>query len=263
MKASLLHSISDISAGFKSYPVWLALAWQEVKQRYRRSLLGPIWITISTGVMLAAMGPLYGRLLNQDLGPYFQTLSIGLVIWNFISGCLNEMCTAFTSAEGFIKQVKLPLSLHLLKVATKNLIILGHNFVIVVVILLVFPPEDFALAPLAFIGIGILTINLLWIGMVLAILCTRYRDVAQLVANVLQILFFLTPILWTANLLGTKRYMANWNIFYHFIEIVREPLLGVYPSAVTWWSIVCTALFGSLMALVFFARYRSRISYWL
>lgn len=263
MSDQLVKAIADLSAGLKNYPVWFALAWQEVKQRYRRSVLGPIWITISMGVMLTAMGPLYGSLLNQELGPYFRSLAIGFVLWNFIASCLNESCAAFISAEGFIKQVKLPFSIHLLKVLMKNVIILGHNIVIVIGVLVLFPPENFSHLPLVAVGFCLVTLNLFWIGLVLAILCTRFRDVAQLVANILQILFFLTPILWPVNLLGNKRYVADWNIFYHFMEVVREPLLGGIPNITSWISISLMGGSGLLLALAFFARYRARISYWI
>ena len=106
-KSFLLAYQDFFDSIFGSY-VWLHLAKQEVKQRYRRSVLGPFWITISTGIMVAGMGPLYSYLLKQPVGPYFQYIAVSFVIWNFISSSINDSCFSFISAEGFIKVVKLP-----------------------------------------------------------------------------------------------------------------------------------------------------------
>ena len=62
-------------------------------------MLGPFWITISTGALIGGMGPLYGRLLHQAVGPYFQHLAISFVVWTLIAGYLNDVCNAYISAE--------------------------------------------------------------------------------------------------------------------------------------------------------------------
>ena len=71
------------------------LGWQEIRLRYRRSTLGPIWLTISTGALIGGMGPLYGRLLGQDIGSYYPYLAVGYVVWIFISSVINDACTVF------------------------------------------------------------------------------------------------------------------------------------------------------------------------
>jgi lipopolysaccharide transport system permease protein len=57
----------DLHTGLTSIHVWPLLAWYEIRQRYRRSALGPFWLTISTGILVAGMGPLYGRLFGQEV----------------------------------------------------------------------------------------------------------------------------------------------------------------------------------------------------
>jgi len=256
-------AIIDIRLGLEAYSTWLSMAWEEIKQRYRRSLLGPIWITVSMGVLLAAMGPLYSRLLGVEIGPYMRSLAIGIVLWSYISGSINESCTAFTGAEGFIKQINLPLSLYLFKTLARNLIIFGHNIVIVLFVLAMFPPDDTNVVILALLGLFLVSINLFWIGCIAAVICTRFRDVAQLIANIIQLLFFLTPVLWTADLLKDRRYIAEWNLFFHFIESVRAPLTGTFPSNITLSVLFFTAITGSFLAFFIFAKYRSRIPYWI
>lgn len=106
-------------------------------------MIGPFWITISTGVMVAAMGPLYGQLMGQSIASYFQHLACSMILWAFISGCINESGTTFTAAEALIKQLALPLSTHVFRLLARHLISLVHNLVIVAVVLLVLPPAHF------------------------------------------------------------------------------------------------------------------------
>src|SRR5215813_4912720 len=109
---SLRLAVHDITDGLSRIHIWPMLGWQEIRQRYRRSLLGPFWLTMSTGAMIAGMGPLYGRLLNQPISEYFSYLAIGFVIWILMSTVILESCTVFIAAESFIKQIRLPFTVH-------------------------------------------------------------------------------------------------------------------------------------------------------
>src|SRR5262245_27779966 len=112
MSPALRNAVNDLLEGVLSLHVWPTLGWQEVKQRYRRSTLGPFWLTLSMGVLLGVMGPLYGRLFNQDVGNYFLYLAVGFVAWQTLSQLMSEGCTVFIASEGFIKSVRLPLTIH-------------------------------------------------------------------------------------------------------------------------------------------------------
>jgi len=255
-------TLLDLGQGLFGSPVWLHLAWQEVKQRYRRSLLGPFWMTISTGVMVGAMGPLYSRLMGQPVGSYFQYLSVSLVTWLFVSGFLNDCCGAFISSESFIKQVRLPLSTYVVKVLARNTIIFAHNFLVMAVVLVVFPPAeplDMLLAPIGFV---LVLVNLLWVGFVLAVISARFRDIPQIVASVVQVLFFITPIVWKPEQRGLSHLVAEANPFNHLLDVMRAPLLGTLPAARSWVLVSAMAVVGSAVAFVVFNRYRARIAYW-
>src|SRR5690349_16857409 len=113
-------ALRDLREGFASIHIWPMLAFQEIRQRYRRSMLGPFWLTISMGAMLGAMGPIYAKLLNQTTGNYFAYLAISLVSWSLVANLVNESCSAFIVAEGYIKDTKLPLSVHALRCVWRN-----------------------------------------------------------------------------------------------------------------------------------------------
>lgn len=257
-------AVSDLRRGLAMHALWWALAWQDTKQRYRRSVIGPFWITLSTGVMVAGMGPLYGTLLGQPVGGYLQHLAVSLILWNFISSSVNDAGTVFVSAESYIKQVPLPLSVFVFRQLAKNLLMLAHNLLIVVVVLLVLPPADKGDMWLAPIGLLLILGNLFWFLLLLGVLSTRFRDIPQLIANFVQLAFFLTPIIWRPTML-TKRFqlLADLNPLYHFMEIVRAPLLGEPIRAVSWLVTCGLLVAGFGVTLTVFSRFRSRVPYWL
>lgn len=246
---------------FGSY-VWLHLAKQEVKQRYRRSVLGPFWITISTAIMVAGMGPLYSYLLNQPVGPYFQYIAVSFVLWNFISSSINDSCFSFISAEGFIKVVKLPYTTYTLKILAKSFIIFLHNFAIILFVLFFYPPPGFEYFLYFLLGLFILLLNIFWITLLIGMISARFRDIPQVVSSGMQILFFITPIFWKADMLGVNKEYIEWNFLYRLMQLVRAPLMGELASSMDW--IFCLSLLvtGFVSTIFFFAKFRARISYW-
>ena len=260
--SSWRHAVKDIKEGTFGTFVWFHLAWQDIRLRYRRSIIGPFWITLSMGLFVCAMGPLYGKLLHQEIGPYFQYIVVSFIIWSFLASQINESCTAFIGAEGFIKQIKMPLSIHLHRVMARSVIMLAHNLLVVIIVLFFFPPKQFVTLLLAPVGFALVLINLAWIGFVLSILCARFRDIPQAVTSVMQLVFFLTPIVWKRELLGNHAIVADLNILYHFMEIIRAPLLGAYPTRLSYAFVIVSALIGWTVALLLFRRFRSRIVYW-
>lgn len=135
----LRYAVSDVWSGFRSHDIWTMLAWLEIKQRYRRSAIGPFWLTLSTAIMILAMGPLYASLFGQSLDDYFLYLATSIIAWQLISTSINDSCQAFIGAEGFIKQSSLPLSVYVLRIVWKNLIIFLHNSVVIVAVAIFFP----------------------------------------------------------------------------------------------------------------------------
>jgi len=261
-KGNFALAIKDIKDGVGSIYIWPMLGWLEIKQRYRRSVLGPFWLTLSTGVMVTGMGPLYGRLFNQDISSYFQYIAISFVFWQFISNLMIESCQAFITAEGYVKQTKLPLSVHVLRVVWKNLIMLGHNMIIILAVLAYTRPEiswNILFFP---VGVLLIAINGLWFGLLLGLLCARFRDIPQVIVSLVQVALFLTPIMWRAEMLGEHRWVVNLNPIFHFLEIVRQPLSGGMPSFVTLCAVTLITIGGYVTTLLVFSKYRSRIAYW-
>jgi lipopolysaccharide transport system permease protein len=264
-KRSLLIAVADIAAAINRYSLVGMLGWQDVLQRYRRSTLGPFWLTISMGVLIGTIGVVFSQLFEAPVEEFIPFLALGIILWNFILSVLTEGCTGFISAEAVIKQLPIPLFVHILRLFWRNIIIFGHNFVIFPVVLMVVGKPLSWLALLSIIGFMLLLFNLVWVALVLAVFCARYRDMPQIVASVLQVFFYLTPIIWMPSILPERAslYLLEFNPFYHLLEIVRAPLLGYEPSYLNWVVSLVLGLIGWISAIVFYGTYKRRIAYWL
>ena len=264
-KYSTVAAVSDIAAATRRMPLVGILGWQDVRQRYRRSMLGPFWLTISMGVMIGTIGIVFGSLFNVSMTEFLPSLASGIILWGFISSVINEGCASFTASDAIIKQLPIPLFVHVLRMTWRNMIILGHNLLIMPV---VFIAVGKAVEPVIFVslaGFALLAVNLLWVALILGSVCARYRDLPQIVGSVLQVLFYLTPIMWMPQSLpkAAAVYLLDFNPAYHLLEIVRAPLLGHLPSAVNWGVSGAMAVSGWAVAVLVYGRCRRRIAYWL
>lgn len=265
-QSHFLEATQDILKALHQYAsLFLLLGWQDLRQRYRRSSLGPFWISISMGVMIATIGIVFGQIFKSPMQEYLPFLATGIILWAFISSVLNEGCTAFIDASAIIKQLNLPFFVHIARMMWRNFLIFGHNLVILPLVFLVLLKPLTPYVLLSIPGMLLLCINLGWLALILAVLCTRYRDLSQIVTSVLQVLFYLTPVMWLPSLAPTRAnfFLLDLNPVYHLIQIVRAPILGSAPSALNWGASVGLAVIGWLAALSFFGFYKKRIAYWL
>jgi len=264
-KTARVVAWSDISAALGRYPLIGMLGWQDVKQRYRRSALGPFWLTISMGVMIATIGLVFGKIFKTPMSEFLPFLTVGMIVWTFMSSVISEGCLGFVAAEGVIKQLPLPLFIHVLRVIWRNFLILAHNIVIFPLVLLaVGKPIGFE-ALMSLPALLLVIVNLSWTILILAVLCARYRDLPQIINSFLQVIFYLTPIMWMPTLLPgrTDAALLVFNPLFHLIEIVRAPLLSLSVSALNWEVSIGLAIVGWTIALAVYGRYKARIAYWL
>jgi len=241
------------------------LGWQDVRQRYRRSALGPFWLTISMAIMIGTMGVVFGQIFKIPLTDFLPFLSAGVILWSFTSSIVNESSTSFIAAEGIIKQLPIPLFVHILRTIWRNILIFGHNIIIFPLVLLAVEKPIGLVAFISIPGFILLIVNLTWIALILGVVCARYRDLQQIVGSVIQVVFYLTPIMWMPNLLNDRvgLYLIDLNPVFHLFEIVRSPLLGQYPTTTNWGVSLALALIGWIITITIYGTYKRRIAYWL
>lgn len=254
--------LTDLAEGFRQYPVWSTFGWQDIRQRYRRSVLGPLWITLTMAVTIAGMGPLYAELLKIDASDFIPWLALGLIAWGIISGVILEGCTTFSGADNMIRSVRMPLSLHAFRMIYRNLLIFCHNIFAYLPFALYLGITPTWLWLMALPGLLLILIAAFPVSLILGILCARFRDLQQIVASIVQLAFFLTPILWKPELLGPRQFIANYNPLFIFIDLLRGPVYGYLPGLKTYVGAAVIIVVLYAIAIPLFIRFRQRIAFW-
>jgi lipopolysaccharide transport system permease protein len=235
----------DIKIGFQKWRIWMMLAYQDIKLRYRRSILGPFWITLSMAITVYSMGYLYGHLFHTNLETYFPFLVGGMLSWALVSTCITELSEGFSVADGLIKQIKLPYSLYIHRVIMRNIIIFSHNVIVIVPILAIY--HQFAKINLNTLvllpNLFLFYVNAFIYGLVLSMIGARYRDISQIIKSL--------------------HYLVVLNPFYSFVELLRAPLLGAAPEWSVYLMVFVVTAVGMALCTWMFSKYRSRIVYWL
>lgn len=246
------------------YPLWIMLGWRELVLRYKRSTLGPFWITLSMAAMVGALGLVYGTLFGLRTSEYLPFLAIGLVLWYWYGMLVNDGCMIFVAATPYLKQVALPKSVFVFQMGWRSLLIFLHNAVIIVGVLLWFRvvPD-----PSALWAVPLGVIATLVTGMALAtasgLISARFRDLPQVVTSFMQVLFFVTPVMYRGDMLKEHQWIMSLNPFHHYMELVRRPLLGEPASLAQSGVVAIITLVSVGLSMIFFVRYRRRLTYWL
>lgn len=254
----------DFTSAIKNFHIVKVMGGQDIRMRYKRSKMGPFWITISMAVMITTMGLVFGNLFKTNVKEFLPYLTLGLITWSFILSCVSEGCDALISSEGIIKQLPVPLHVHVMRVIWKNFIIFLHNIVIFPLVLLAVQKGISWTVLLAIPGFLLLTLNLTWLLMVLSMICARFRDMTQIVLSIMQVIFYLTPVIWMPKLLSHSAalMLLNLNPLYHLIDLVRSPLLGNVPMMSSYIIAIVMAIVGLAFSIFMTSKYKYRVPYW-
>lgn len=254
----------DLVAGLFRAELWKTLAIRDIANRYQRSFLGPLWITISTLVFILAVSFMYSTFFGLDLTEYLPYLAVSYIGWVFLSTFLLEMSTALTSSLHFALNIPGPLSVYFYRILLRNLISFAHNVPVLIGVMLVFGVENWW--PLLLFPVMLLLVSFtltLW-GIPLAILSARLRDVPALLGPLLNVAFFVTPVMWQASQLPESlSFIFLVNPFYWLLEPLRATALGYFPDMQVVGSLLLLLLLGAALATLVFRKWRHRVEYWL
>jgi ABC-type polysaccharide/polyol phosphate export permease len=253
----------DIVEGLRLWDLWLQQSWNEIRRRYRRTLLGPMWLTVSLVVFAVTLSVIWAGLFNQPVTQFLPFLLSGLVPWALISVCIAEGCMGFSAGESLMKARQFPYSTLIYAILARNTLIFGHNLIGYVPIALIcgvaFGLKTLLLLP----GYLLVILNCGWMATIVAVFCLRFRDFQPLVGSIIQVMMFVTPIFWAASQLQGRRAMiVDVNLLHHMVELLRQPLLGQAPALRSYLICAITAAAGWLLAYSLYARKRHRLAYW-
>jgi lipopolysaccharide transport system permease protein len=254
----------DLAHALQAWPIVLLIGSTDVEARYRRSALGQLWITLSLAITVFSIGLVWAYIWKQPTREFLPYFAIGQIIWVYMTGVLSDATTIYVEHSGYLREVNLPRSTYLLSNIVKHTIILGHNALLLPPLFLIF---GLAPSPHIVLIVPAFLVSVVFLGAcstVLAIGGLRFRDVPSIVASVIGILYFLTPVIWQPDALPQEfiSYLPI-NPLAIFLELFRAPILGHAPPPHYWWIAIGLTVAMLLVAMRLFTTYRARLTFWL
>jgi len=259
-----MQGIADLLSGIDNWRLSHLMGLGEVRRRYVRSRIGQFWLTISTGIMVAALGLVWSTLWKLPVADLLPFVAISLIVWTMITGSIADATTVFELAGPIFLNQGMSFSTAIYALVYRHLLIFLHNLPIVLIAFLLFSVPVGGICIVAIAGFGLLVLALVWTSYLVAIACVRFRDLTQVVQSGLMIAFFITPVLWKPDQIPPdKHYLLSLNPFAALLAVVREPLLGQLPTVGEWTAACLFSIGGFVAALPIIGYCQRRIIYWI
>ncbi|MGH6940918.1 ABC transporter permease [Hypericibacter sp.] len=261
-RAAFATAFEDIRDGVAGWRISALMGWSELRRRYHRSLLGPFWITLSMAIFILLVGGVFSQLSSTTLRSFMPYVATGYVTWLLLASFVSDGCSVFIAATRFLRQMRLPKSTFVLAMVWRDLMVFAHNLPVVLIILALCGVRPtlwtLMLIPAVMATAAAGTI----LGLVLGMVASRFRDLIPIVTSLLQLTFFLTPVLYEPGHLGQAGTLLYLNPATHFIGIMRSGFLGEAPSLLSWLAVLGMLAAGAVVSFLLFVRFRARITYW-
>lgn len=258
------NTFVDIFLALKLFRVWTTLSKFDLIKKYKRSILGPWWITLTTLILILSVAFIYSGIFQMNLDQYILNLSLNFIIWVFIRDCILESCNSLVESKFFLLNEKFNIIVLSLRVIYRNILIFFHNIIIFLVIIFYFNLNfNFFYILISLFSLVLVPFFLLPICISLSIICTRFRDMQMIVNNLMQFLFFVSPVLFTKSALVQYEWLMLINPIALLLLCISEPItLGVihseYFQILFFYILVAYSIFTFI-----YCKYKSKITYWL
>ena len=259
-----LFSILQVS--LSRLPSLLYLTWFQFLIRYRRTILGPLWLLVGPALFIVMLGLLFARIGGIEPAVFVPHLAVGLITWTLISGFITGSTTVFQRGRAQILQGGMKLVDIIMVDVFSTVITFLHHVILVAAVFVFFGIGLSFYSFVSLIGLGLLIANGIWLSLFFGIIGVRYRDLSEVVQAVMRITFLATPIIWMPGAGGRGGVMGAflvYNPFYHFVELIRAPLLGNPIAPLSWIVVITISLGGFGLAYFFYQRFARNLPLWL
>jgi len=256
--------LSELVEGLSNWRIWHLLGSGDLRRRYARSWGGQFWQTLSTGITAAIMGVVWSVLWRVPIAQMLPYLVTSLILWQFISGMIGDSVGVFPNGANILLGQRIATSTVVYSMIYRNFLIFLHNAVVIVVVFALFWQPVSLQIVLIVPALLLVLVTSVWFSFVCGALCARFRDLGNVVQSVLQLAFYVTPVIWRPEFLAEKhRWLLYANPFAVFMQIARGTVFNEPVSAINWSIASGIAFGGLLLALPIIGAYRRRLTFWL
>ena len=259
----MFSAIADMGLGLAKWRTSWTLGFRDIELRYKRSLLGPFWISAALVATILALAFVFSGVFRTNFSSYIAYIGAGLLTWQFIQSLVNEACTSVTEHTTLLQNVRMPMTTLAGRVVVRNSIVFAHHIVAVVGLLFLFGVQFTPVIVWALPGAGLILLMGYFLVMTLGPICARFRDVPLIISSIMQVLFFLTPIFWMPAESSHHPGFILANPFHHLIQLVRAPILGEMATPLNWTFSLWACGLVAVLAMLSASLTHKRLALWL
>ena len=257
-------ALKDVVDGFRRLDVVWYLAYDDLRGRFRRTVLGPLWVALANLVFILGVGFVFSQVFQADLAGFLIYLAAGMAPWALFSSIVAEAPQLFVRSKTLFETYPLPWSVTVLRSLIGHSLVFTIHLTVFFLLALGFGASFSLSALLAIPGVLALIASGYGLGLGLGVLGARFRDLGPAIGAVLPFLFILTPIFWRVSDLGGSRpAVTHFNPIFHYIDAIRSPLIGETVDPMTWQFVGVGAVLCLAFGLGLYARWRRHLYYWL
>jgi ABC-type polysaccharide/polyol phosphate export permease len=257
-------ALLDIRAGWGLRKSWWALSRQSIKVSYRRTALGPLWITLQQITFVVGISLLYSQLFKVKSSDLVPLIAFGITFWQLLTSCVTGASATFIGQSQSIKSSTLPISFYVFSSVAQQFLVFLHSAIVLIPLAFVINSTPriicFVTVPLA---IFCALLNGFSLGLWLGPLSARYRDISASIPIIIQLAMFLSPIFWPPSLLGGRAWIVDYNPIAWMVETFRSPILGGEPRFNLWLRLIILTGVNFSLGVVVLHRVRYKITYWI
>ena len=261
-----LNGFKHCKATWLGISVAFVFAWYDIKLRYRRTRLGLIWMTLTILIESLILSMVFSHLFHENFISYYPYVFSGIIAWKLIAGIFSESVTAIPNSKNYILNHNIPTPVFIIRICLRNYLIFLHSSVFVFVVCSLSDSHFSSYFNLFLIALFALVaiMTLFPYALMISIIGARFRDVVFLIPYCMQMIFYLTPIVWKRDVLSLKAaYYCSLNPFAAIIECMRALFLNQWPSQINILMVVSFGLFGWMLATYIYHVVEHRLCYWM
>jgi ABC-type polysaccharide/polyol phosphate export permease len=264
-RTNLIKAWHDLINSFVYWRIFGVIGINDIKKRYSRSRIGQFWLTISLAINIFTLGIVWSYLFKMPIAQYLPFLAAGTIFWTYLSACIIEGTNLYITSSSYLRELNIPKLTYLNSLIVRNVIVLGHNILVLIPIYFFFSiPISIINIIFSVIGLIITSIFLFPVIIFVSLLSLRFRDLSNIIASTMQIMFYITPIMWKVNLMPERfQPYIILNPFAVFLSICRDPLFSINIPISYWLAAIIYTILAWLVAFPFFSKFRARIVYWI
>ena len=253
--------IADITAGLRMQDLIGHLVARQVQRRFSRTALGPAWVLVTFAGYLGLMTLVSSAVLNLEPSSIVPHIAVGIALWLFLTATFTECSLVFVNNKQHLINTPLPYSAFIFSSLLANMVMLGIYVGATFILLRVFAVPFNGNIAWLLLTLPIFFGFVLGTSLVLAVVSSFVRDMAHLVATIMQLGIFVTPVWWREQDLHRFDQALVFNPFVHMINIVRDPLLGYPPQQTALVAAAVISVVVLVVGVVSFSMSRGRIAY--